>query len=177
MRDIKQISTNVIIEKWGKNNLVSHFSDNSDYFIIVWNKSNLIIDIFDNKYIDYIENSINDNQLIEARIFDQFKEIKVFNRTNKWHISVIEDNHGEQNEYFDAEQIISGKEIFHQNETFYLVQMGQKTPIQKKLGEKLALNHKNSLDKPLKLVTRNYIAPNESRQYGINLTRMVEITL
>ncbi len=55
--------------------------------------------------------------------------------------------------------------------------MGQKTPIQKKLGEKLALNHKNSLDKPLKLVTRNYIAPNEIRQYGINLTRMVEITL
>lgn len=177
MRHIKHISTNIILEKWDKNKFVSHISDNSDYFIIIWNKSNLIIDIFDHKYIDYIENSINDNQLIEARIFDQNEEIKIFNRINQWHLSTINDSEGEQMEYFDVEQIISGKEITTQNDTFYLVQMGQKTPFQKTLSEKLELNHKNTLDKPLKLVTRNYIAPNEIGQYGITLTRMVEITL
>jgi CRISPR-associated protein (TIGR03984 family) len=175
MRCIKQISTNVILEKWDKNNLVSHFSDNSDYFIIIWNKSSLIIDIFDNKYIDYIENSINDNQLIESRIFSQLEEIKIFNRMNQWNILIVKDNEGEQKEYFDAEQIISGKEIINQSDIFYLVQMGQKTPAQKTLGEKLELNQNHKLDKPLRLVTRNYIAPNEIGQYGITLTRMVKI--
>lgn len=175
MREIKQINTNTILEKWDKNYLSSHFSNASDYFIICWNKSNLILDSFKNEYIDNIEKSINDNQLIEARIFNQIEEIKIFKRMNQWYLSTINDNEGKQMEYFDAEQIISGKEITTQNDTFNLVQMGQKTPIQKKLGEKLALNRKNTLDKPLKLVTRNYIASNEIGQYGITLTRMVNI--
>lgn len=175
MREIKQIPTNVIPKKWDKNNLVSHFSVNSEHFILIWNKSNLIIDIFSKKYIDFIEKSIIDSQLVEARIFNQNEEIKIFNRMNQWHILIVKDNEGEQKEYFDAEQIISGKEIINQSDIFYLVQMGQKTPVQKTLGEKLALNQNNKLDKPLRLITRNYIAPNEIGQYSITLTRMIEL--
>jgi len=122
MRNIKQIATNTIFVKWDKNYLSSHFSNASDYFIIIWNKSNLIIDLFNKEYIDSIENSINDNQLIEARIFNQNEEIKIFNRMNQWYISIINDSEGEQKEYFDAEQIISGKNILQENEKFYLIQ-------------------------------------------------------
>ena len=175
MRKIKQIETNTILEKWDKNNLSSHFSNILDYFIIIWNKSNLIVDSFKDEYIDNIEKFISDNQLMEARIFNQNEEIKIFNRMNQWHISIVKDNEGEQKEYFDAEQIISGKEIIKQNDIFHLVQMGQKTPVQKTLGEKLALNQNHRLDKPLRLITRNYLAPNEIGQYGITLTRMVKI--
>lgn len=175
MRKIKQIKTNTILEKWDKNYLSSHFSNTSDYFIIIWNKSNLIVDSFKDEYIDNIEKSISDNQLVEARIFNQNEEIKIFNRMNQWHILIVKDNEGEQKEYFDAEQIISGKEIINQSDIFYLVQMGQKTPVQKTLGEKLALNQNNKLDKPLRLITRNYIAPNEIGQYSITLTRMIEL--
>lgn len=175
MRDIKTITTSITLDKWEKNKLVTHFRNSSEHFIIIWNKSNLLIDLFDEKYIDIIENSINDNQLIEGRIFSQLEEIKIFNRMNQWHILIVKDNEGEQKEYFDAEQIISGKEIINQSDIFYLVQMGQKTPVQKTLGEKLALNQNNKLDKPLRLITRNYIAPNEIGQYGITLTRMVKI--
>ena len=175
MRDIKTITTSITLDKWEKNKLVTHFKNSSEHFIIIWNKSNLLIDLFDEKYIDIIENSINDNQLIEGRIFSQLEEIKIFNRMNQWHILIVKDNEGEQKEYFDAEQIISGKEIINQSDIFYLVQMGQKTPAQKTLGEKLALNQNHKLDKPLRLVTRNYIAPNEIGQYSITLTRMIEL--
>jgi|GEM_PF-3963417 len=172
---IKSIN-NINLELDSIKDAISHNVEQT--YIVQWNKSELIIDIFDMKYLHNLLRSIKDCQLIEARIFNPIQEIRIFQRMNRWIVNHIQDNDekGKPTEYFDAEQIISGKNVLPKtNGKISLLQMGMKTPIGETLAEKFNLKPNTELKTPLVLLTRNYIEPNEIGQYGIKLTRMVEI--
>lgn len=182
MRNIQQtrkfIDNNINLNLESIKNAISHNVEQT--YIVQWNKSELIIDIFDMKYLQNLLRSIEDCQLLEARIFNPIQEIRIFQRMNRWIVHHIRDNDekGTPTEYFDAKQIISGKKILaEENGKFSLLQMGMKTPIGETLAKKFNLKPNPELKTPLVLLTRNYIEPNEIGQYGIKLTRMVEIKI
>lgn len=178
MRKLEQTKNSISdikLDVYSIKNAISHNVEQT--YIVQWNKSDLIIDIFHTNYLENLIHSINECQLIEARIFNFTQEIRIFQRMNQWIVKHIQDNNDEKGtstEYFDAKQIISGKNILaEENGKIPLLQMGMKTPIGKSLADKFNLN--TGLKTPLILLTRNYIEPNEIGQYGIKLTRMVEI--
>lgn len=158
-------------------NAISHNVEQT--YIVQWNKSDLIIDIFIDNYLEVLLQSIHDCQLIEARIFNPVQEIRIFQRMNQWIVKHIQDNdneNGTPTEYFDAKKIISGKNVLtEENGKISLLQMGMKTPLGKNIAENFHLTPSTELRTPLILLTRNYIEPNEIGQYAIKLTRMVEI--
>jgi CRISPR-associated protein (TIGR03984 family) len=169
-REIKSIKSNIKVLPFNSEQLNTYLSEMNDSFVFIRNKSNFILDIYNDSYVNNIQIHIQENQLIESRVFNDQKEIKVFKRMNNWYICITTDHQGNENatEYFDAEQIILGREFSNKDENLiHLKQMGQFITIGKNLL--------NELNKPLKLLTRNYIAPNEIGQYRISHTRMIKI--
>ncbi len=174
---IKQIKKSIRQKEFNPNAIKESISHNVDgTFIVQWNKSNLLLDIYKENYIEHLSEAINTNQLIEARIFNPVQEIRIFQRMKQWIVTEILEQEGESTEYFDSEQIVSGKRaLSEENGVIPLLQMGMKTPIGKSLAQRLGIHPNTDLKTPIILVTRNYITPNEIGQYGITLTRMVEI--
>jgi CRISPR-associated protein (TIGR03984 family) len=178
-REIKSTKTNIKVLPFNSEQLNTYLSEMNDSFVFIRNKSNFILDIYNHSYANNIQKHIQENQLIKSRVFNNQKEIKIFKKMNNWYICITADQQGNENatEYFDAEQIILGKDISNKDENLiHLKQMGQFITIGKNLLNHIPLNeNKNALNNPLKLVTRNYIAPNEIGQYGISHTRMIKI--
>lgn len=182
VREIKQTKRSIHQIDLAFDNLINAISHNVEQtYIVQWNKSELLIDIFNNNYLKFLLQSIDDCQLIEARIFNPVQEICIFQRMKQWNIINIQDNDdekGEQTEYFDAKQIISGKNILPEEKgRITLLQMGMRNTIGTDLANKFKLSPVTELRTPFFLQTRNYIAPNKIGQYGIVLTRMVEIKI
>jgi len=178
-REIESIKSNIEVLPFNSEQLNTYLSKMNDSFVFIRNKSNFILDIYNHSYANNIQKHIQENQLLESRVFNDQKEIKVFKRMNNWYICITTDQQGNENatEYFDAEQIILGKDFFNKYENLiHLKQMGQFITIGKNLLNYISLNvNGDVLEKPLKLLTRNYIAPNEIGQYGISHTRMIKI--
>ena len=178
MRNINIINSEIKHFEFSINNIIENIQNiTTDSFIVIWNQSNFIIDSFNNKYLEEIEQLKEDNQLLEARIFNFYNEIRIFKRLGNWLCVGIFDNKGTEKEYFDACQVISGRKLMKtDSKKAYLFQMGQKTFLGNNLIEKFDLKEGEELKSPLILKTRNYIDYNEIGQCRIFLTRMVEIT-